>query len=163
MNTEYNSPLRYVCTIEPADFSINGSEVTVGQEVTLSKSFTEKKILLGIKFLDKWQFNSKPISDFIYIEIEHQPSGDWLIIGASNPMFTTAPLAGATIYRATPVKTTLSNEIPTRGEIVEIVNELGRECTEETTTTLDLGTSGTDDGEFSYNANKKLLTTTTMI
>lgn len=160
MNTDYNSPLRYVCTIEPANFSINGSEVTVGQEVTLSESLTAKKILLGIKFLDKWQFNSKPISDFIYIEIERQPSGGWLIIGTSNPMFTTAPLAGATIYRATPVKTTLSNEIPTKGEIVEIVNELGSEWTEETT--LDLGTSGTDDGEFSYNANKKLLTLATM-
>ena len=161
MNTEYNNPLSYVCTVEPADFSINDSRVSVGQEVTLSESPTDKKILLGIKFNDKWQFNSKPISDFIYIEIEHQPSGKWLIIGASNPMFTSAPLDGAKIYRATPVKTTLSNEIPTKGEIVEIVNELVGGWTEETT--LDLGTSGTDDGEFSYNANKKLLTPVTMI
>ena len=161
MNTEYNNPLSYVCTVEPADFSINDTQVTVGQEVTLSESPTDKKILLGIKFIDKWQFNSKPISDFIYVEIEHQPSGGWLIIGASNPMFTSAPLAGAKIYRATPVKTTLSNEIPTKGEIVEIVNELVGGWTEETT--LDLGTSGTDDGEFSYNANKKLLTLATMI
>ena len=161
MNTEYNNPLSYACTVEPADFSINDSEVTVGQEVTLSESPTEKKILLGVKFNDKWQFNSKPISDFIYIEIEHQPSGKWLIIGASNSMFTSAPLAGATIYRATPVKTTLSNEIPTKGEIVEIVNELVGGWSEETT--LDLGTSGTDDGEFSYNTNKKLLTLATMI
>ena len=161
MNTEYNNPLSYVCTVEPADFSINDTRVTVGQEVTLSESPTDKKILLGIKFIDKWQFNSKPISDFIYVEIEHQPSGKWLIIGASNPMFTSAPLAGAKIYRATPVKTTLSNEIPTKGEVVEIVNELVGGWTEETT--LDLGTSGTDDGEFSYNANKKLLTLATMI
>lgn len=161
MNTEYGSPLKYICTIEPVDFGIYEPTITVGSEITLSQSLTDRKILLGIKFTDKWQFNSKQISNFIYVEIEKQPNGNWLVIGASNPMFTTASLAGATIYRATPVKTKLSNEIPTKGEIVEIVNELGSEWTEETT--LDLGTSDIDDGEFSYNANPKLLTPSSMV